>query len=82
MYGEGKYCPQGKSVLKGGKDENGCNNLDELGEIIATSRNYDELTEAWTGWHSIAPPMRAEVPALRRARATKARARSASRTSA
>ena len=58
MYGEGKYCPQGKSVLAFGKDENGCKNLDTLGEIIATSRNYDELTEAWAGWHSIAKPMR------------------------
>jgi peptidyl-dipeptidase A len=62
MYGEGKYCPQeedkAKSVLKGKKDEKGCYNLDELGEIIATSRNYDEITEAWVGWHSIAPPMR------------------------
>ncbi len=47
MYGEGKYC-------KGDK----CQNLDELGDIIATSRNYDALTEAWTGWHSIARPMR------------------------
>jgi peptidyl-dipeptidase A len=60
MYGEGKYCPQGKSVLKGEKDEKGCYNIDSLGQIIATSRNYDELTEAWTGWHSISPPMRAK----------------------
>ena len=58
MYGEGKYCPQGGSKLAFGKDEKGCKNLDTLGEIIATSRNYDELTEAWTGWHSIAKPMR------------------------
>ena len=28
MYGEGKYCPPGKTVLKAGKDEKGCNNLD------------------------------------------------------
>jgi peptidyl-dipeptidase A len=60
MYGEGKYCPQGKSVLKFGSDEGGCKNLDTLGEIIATSRNYDEVTEAWTGWHSISKPMRAK----------------------
>jgi peptidyl-dipeptidase A len=49
MYGEGKYCKDG------GKD---CRNLDDLSDVIATSRNYDELTEAWTGWHSIARPMR------------------------
>ncbi|HUQ11596.1 MAG TPA: M2 family metallopeptidase [Steroidobacteraceae bacterium] len=58
MYGEGKYCPQGKTLLKQGKDEKGCFNLDALSDVLATSRNYDELTEAWTGWHSIARPMR------------------------
>jgi len=63
MYGESKYCPPQengrlKTVLKFTAEEKGCKNLDELGEIIGTSRNYDELTEAWTGWHSIARPMR------------------------
>jgi peptidyl-dipeptidase A len=55
MYGEGKYCPAGTN--KDGKGT-GCKNLDELGETIATSRNYQDLTEAWVGWHSIAKPMR------------------------
>jgi peptidyl-dipeptidase A len=58
MYGQGKYCPKGKTVLKFGKDDKGCKNLDQLEEIIGSSRNYDELTEAWVGWHSIARPMR------------------------
>jgi peptidyl-dipeptidase A len=58
MYGEGKYCPKGKTVFKFSKDDNGCKNLDQLSDVIAESRNYDELTEAWVGWHSIAPPMR------------------------
>lgn len=49
-YGKGKYCP----ARLGGK----CQNLDELSKILRTSRKYDELLEAWTGWHSIAPPMR------------------------
>jgi peptidyl-dipeptidase A len=49
-YGKGKYCPP----KLGGK----CQNLDELSKILRTSRKYDELLEAWTGWHSIAPPMR------------------------
>jgi peptidyl-dipeptidase A len=26
--------------------------------VLAKSRNYDELTEAWAGWHTISPPMR------------------------
>jgi peptidyl-dipeptidase A len=49
MYGEGKYCPQGPES---------CRNLDQLAKVLATSRNYDELTEAWTGWHTIAREIR------------------------
>lgn len=50
-YGAGKYCPSAPES---------CRNLDELSEVLAKSRKYDELTAAWTGWHSIAPPMRAD----------------------
>jgi peptidyl-dipeptidase A len=46
-YGEGKYCVAGK-----------CRNLDELSATLASSRNVDALTEAWTGWHTISAPMR------------------------
>ncbi len=49
-YGKGKYCPK---RLNGN-----CLTLDELDKTLAKSRNYDELLEAWTGWHSIAPPMK------------------------
>lgn len=49
-YGKGKYCPP---RLKGK-----CLTLDELSNIMAKSRKYDELLDAWTGWHSISPPMR------------------------
>src|SRR4029077_18873025 len=48
-YGEGKYCPGGPAS---------CKNLDQLAEILATSRNYDELTEAWKGWHAVGAGMR------------------------
>lgn len=51
MYGEAKYCPAGN------KPED-CKNLDQLSETLATSRNYDELVEAWKGWHDIGAPMR------------------------
>src|SRR5450759_3911539 len=27
-------------------------------KVLTTSRNYDELLDAWTGWHSISRPMR------------------------
>jgi peptidyl-dipeptidase A len=54
MYGEGKYCPPGVDHNK----EGACKNLDELSDIIATSRNYQALTDAWTQWHTISRPMR------------------------
>jgi peptidyl-dipeptidase A len=49
-----------KTILKFTADDKGCKNLDQLSDIIATSRNYDELTEAWVGWHTVARPMRAK----------------------
>jgi len=49
MYGAAKYCPKGPDS---------CQDQGALTDILANSRNYDELTEAWTGWHSTARPMR------------------------
>jgi peptidyl-dipeptidase A len=49
-YGKGKWCPEGPS----GK----CLNFDDMENILATSRDPDELRRAWLGWHAIAPPMR------------------------
>jgi peptidyl-dipeptidase A len=49
MYGAGKYCPSGPES---------CRNIDEISETLATSRDWDEQLEAWTGWHTISPPMR------------------------
>ncbi|MFO0678236.1 MAG: M2 family metallopeptidase [Polyangiaceae bacterium] len=49
-YGKGKYCSP--------KNKGKCQTLDELSTVMRTSRNFDELSEAWTGWHSIAPPIR------------------------
>jgi peptidyl-dipeptidase A len=34
--------------------------LDVLSDTLAKSRNYEELQEAWAGWHSIGRPMRAK----------------------
>ena len=50
MYGQGKYC----------NDAGECKGLEELMEIMAKSHDYDELLDAWQGWRSIAPPMRAD----------------------
>ncbi|MBS2033215.1 MAG: M2 family metallopeptidase [Deltaproteobacteria bacterium] len=49
-YGKAKYCkPNGK-----------CLSLDDLEKTLAESRNYDELVDAWVGWHDQAAPMRQE----------------------
>ena len=49
-YGKGKYCPEGPQ----GK----CYSLNDLENIMAQSRDPDQLLMAWRGWHSISPPMR------------------------
>ena len=49
-YGRGEYC-----------DEQGdCRDLGELSRVMAGSREPRELEEAWTGWRTIARPLRAE----------------------
>lgn len=47
-YGKGKYC----------KTKTKCMDLQQLSAILASSRNYDELLEAWKGWRTISVPMR------------------------
>jgi peptidyl-dipeptidase A len=50
MYGEGKWC---------GKDGKGpCRDLGDLEDLMATSRDWDELVDAWSGWRTVARPMR------------------------
>lgn len=48
MYGSGKYCPE----------DGECLSETDLLRIMDTSRDPDELLEAWTGWRTISPPMR------------------------
>jgi peptidyl-dipeptidase A len=55
QYGSGKYCPPG-----GGE----CKDLPQLEDVLRTSRDPKEILEAWTGWHGIAPPMRADYQRL------------------
>lgn len=50
LYGKGKYCPE---RLKGE-----CLDLVKMSEVLAKSRNYDELLDVWQGWHKVSPPMR------------------------
>jgi len=49
-YGKGKYCPDGEQ----GK----CMGIDELGQLMATSRDPEELKRVWVGWHQISKPYR------------------------
>lgn len=49
MYGAGRYCPD---------DGADCLDLTALENILAESRDYDELLEAWAGWRTVSVPMR------------------------
>lgn len=50
-YGSGRYCPDG---------EDSCRDLGDLEEVIDHSRDPDALREAWLGWRTVSPPMRAD----------------------
>jgi peptidyl-dipeptidase A len=54
MYGKGKYCPERLA----GDPKKKCLSLGDLENILEKSRKYDELTDAWRGWHAIAPPIK------------------------
>jgi peptidyl-dipeptidase A len=56
MYGKAEYCPARLANDKSKK----CLNLGDLSRTLSSSRNYDELLEAWTGWHDTAKAMRAK----------------------
>ena len=55
-YGKGKYCPDGEK----GK----CLSLGDMEEILANSRDPEELKRIWLGWHKVSPPYRKELSAL------------------
>jgi len=50
IYGKGKHCPP---RLKGK-----CLTLPEMYEILARSRDYDELLDIWKGWRKMSVPMK------------------------
>jgi peptidyl-dipeptidase A len=49
-YGKGKWCPDGPS----GK----CLDVTAVGELMARSRDPEELKRAWAGWQAVGAPMR------------------------
>jgi peptidyl-dipeptidase A len=54
-YGKGTWCPDDN---KSGDTRKNCLELPDIEKILATSRDPQELLNAWNGWHAIAPPMR------------------------
>lgn len=68
-YGSGKYCPDPKTdpllaakvkelAAKSEDPEKKCLVLDDLENILAESRNPEELKLAWLGWHQVSPQYR------------------------
>ncbi len=53
MYGAGRYCPDGAE----GDD---CLRLNHLEDMLRDSQNPAELLEAWKGWRTISPAMKAD----------------------
>ena len=50
-YGSGEYCPSGAT----GED---CLDINEISNIMRTSRDPKKLLEVWRGWHMVSPEMR------------------------
>jgi peptidyl-dipeptidase A len=50
-YGSGKYCPPGATG-------EACLDINEISNIMRTSRDPKKLLEVWRGWHTVSPPMR------------------------
>jgi peptidyl-dipeptidase A len=48
MYGKGEYCYANGACL----------NLGLLSDIMADSRDPDDLLETWNGWRKVSPPMK------------------------
>jgi peptidyl-dipeptidase A len=49
-YGKGKFCPEG--------DKGKCLSLGDMEEILANSRDPEEMKRVWLGWHQVSPPYR------------------------
>ncbi len=57
-YATGKYCPGGDTTLKEYTRADGCLTLTELEQVMAKSRDPNQLQEAWEGWRTIAVAMK------------------------
>jgi len=52
-YGSGSHCPDGPGTES-------CRSLGDLGDVIDSRRDADALLDAWEGWRTVSPPMRAD----------------------
>ncbi len=50
-YGRGKYC-------RGAGPKQECLDINQVSDILASSRDPKELLDVWQGWHRIGAPMR------------------------
>ena len=53
-YGRGSYC----RPKAGSPGEQECLQINDLSNILATSRDPAQLLDAWQGWHRVGAPMR------------------------
>lgn len=51
-YGKAKYCPDSLATDPLAKKK--CLSLGDLSNILEKSRKYDDLLDAWRGWHDLA----------------------------
>ncbi|MBI3182232.1 MAG: M2 family metallopeptidase [Myxococcales bacterium] len=59
MYGKGKWCGGDYTPGKDPEqDKKRCKDLLQLSEILSKSTKYEELLDAWAGWHTISREMR------------------------
>jgi peptidyl-dipeptidase A len=58
LYGRGKWCGPGGAAKAGAKAAATCRDLQDLTALMAKSRDYDALLDAWVGWHTISREMR------------------------
>ena len=62
MYGKGKWCPDATSArTSAGTSADSaakCMNIDQITDLMADSRDPDQLLKAWDGWHAVGAPMR------------------------
>jgi peptidyl-dipeptidase A len=55
-YGKGKWCPENAKGAPGGEAK--CLDITAIENILANSRDPEELKRAWLGWHAVGAPMR------------------------